>query len=314
MTGNILYFSFYFIIISLVMAGCSSPPPLPSQTGLEPDSKEVSISPTPTPASVFWTGGENIYRIGAGDVVKITVYDEPDISGTFQVTRDGMISWSWVGDVDVSGLSEAEITSRLKEILTENYIRQPRVDVTVKEYHSQVVYFFGNIRDPGISRLGENRSLLTNLLQAGGPKVWGEGMIGILRTDRGTGEQKQIIVGLQSLLRGEKDILLKNEDIITVSAPDAGEAFISENRVYVVGAVNGPGSFPWQDNMTALDALMRAGGLSEYASGNSARLVRGKGDQKKEYRIEFDEILDGDRDKNINLLPGDLIILSESWL
>jgi polysaccharide export outer membrane protein len=307
-------FYYIFCLVSLIIAGCSGSLPVVHQNGVEPDSEEESSSPTPTPASVFWTGGENIYRIGPGDVLKIAVYGEPDISGTFQVTRDGMVSWSWVGDVDVSGLSEVEITARLKEILTKNYIRQPRVDVTVKEYHSQVVYFFGNIREPGISRLGENRSLLTNLLQAGGPKVWGEGMIGILRTDRGTGEQKQIIVGLQSLLRGEKDILLKNEDIITVSAPDAGEAFISENRVYVVGAVNGPGSFSWQDNMTALDALMKAGGLAEYASGNNARLVRGKGDQKKEYRIEFDEILDGDRDKNINLLPGDLIILPESWL
>lgn len=312
MTKNVLYLSFY--IFGLIIAGCSSPLPVAHQPGDEPASKEGSPAPSPTPASVFWTVGENIYRLGPGDVLKIKVYGEPDISGIFQVTRDGMISWSWVGDVDVSGLSEAEITDRLKEILTRDFIRRPRVDVAVKEYHSQVVYFFGNIRAPGISRLGENRSLLTNLLQAGGPKVWGDGMIGILRTDRGTGEQKQIMVGLNSLLKGEKDILLKNEDIITVSVPEAGDAFVSENRVYVVGAVNGPGSFTWQDNMTALDALMRASGLAEYASGNNARLVRGKGDQKKEYRIEFEEILDGDRDKNINLLPGDLIIVPESWL
>ena len=297
------------------MAGCSSSIPVASRVDvIETDLEESGIVTSPTPAAVFWKGGENIYHIGPGDVLKITVYGEDDISGLFRVSQDGMISWSWVGDVEVSGLAETEITEKLRGILTGELIRRPRIEVSVYEYHSQVVYFFGNIKAPGITRLGEKRSLLNNLLHAGGPKVWGDGLITILRMDSRTGEQKNLVVRIQSLLKGEEDILLENEDIITVSAPEAGETFISENRVYIVGAVNAPGSFIWQDNMTVLDALMQAGGLAEYASGNSARLVRGKGETKKEYRIEFEEILDGDRDKNVVLIPGDLIIVPESWL
>jgi len=307
--------SYSLAVICLIMAGCSDSLPVARRvnTGFEASGEE-SFSPVPTPATVFWQGGENIYRIGPGDILKITVYGEDDISGFFRVSGDGIISWSWVGDVEVSGLSDTEITSKLKEILTRDFIRMPRVEVSVHEYHSQVVYFFGNIRAPGITRLGEKRSLLNYLLQAGGPKVWGDGLITILRTDSRTKEQQRMQVRIQSLLRGEEDILLENGDIITVSAPEAGEAFISENRVYIVGAVNAPGSFIYQDNMTALDALMQAGGLAEYASGNSARLIRGRGELKKEYRVELEEILDGDGDKNVVLIPGDLIVVPESWL
>lgn len=310
-----IFLIYSFTICALIMAGCSSSLPVAQRVDVgEADTGESPIVTSPTPAALPWRGGENIYHIGPGDILKVTVYGEDDISGLFRVSLEGIISWSWVGDVEVSGLSESEITEKLKGILTREFIRRPRVEVSVQEYHSQVVYFFGNIRAPGISRLGEKRSLLNNLLHAGGPKVWGDGMISILRTDSRTGEQKQLQVRLQSLLKGEEDILLNNGDIITVSAPEAGEAFISENRVYIVGAVNGPGSFIWSDNMTVLDVLMKSGGLAEYASGNSARLVRGKGEEKKEYRIEFDEILDGDREKNVIVIPGDLIIVPESWL
>ncbi len=300
----------------LVFSGCSQLPHAPDST----DWTEMTGQPEggapspPSDARVFWKGGENIYRVGPGDILKITVYGEPDISGHFKISREGTISWSWVGEIEVAGLSAAEIGENLKKILVRDYIRQPRIETEVAEYRSQIVYFFGNVNSPGISRLGEKRSLLTNLLQAGGPRVWGDGTIGILRTDAETGEQRQIMVSLKSLLRGEEDILLKNKDIITVSAPDAKEAFISGNRVYIVGAVNNPGSFPWQDNMTALDALMRGGGLSDYAAGNRSRVVRGQGEKKKEYRVEFEEILEGEKDKNINLLPGDLIIVPESWI
>ncbi len=301
-------------IFCLMITGCAGPEAMvPPEEG-EATPVSGTAMPTPTPAAGFWSGENNVYRLGPGDILKITVYGEPDISGLFRVSHEGTISWSWVGDIKVSGLTETEILDRLKEILTRDYIRQPRVDLTVAEYHSQVVYFFGNVSNPGIRRLGENRSLLTNFLQAGGPKLWGDGVIGILRSDAVTKKQEQITVNLQSLLRGGDDLFLQDEDIITVSVPETAGTFTSENRVYVVGAVTAPGSFHWNENMTALDALMDAGGLADYASGNRARLVRGKGEQQKEIEIEYDDILDGERDKNINLLPGDLIIVPESWI
>ncbi len=295
----------------LAAAGCSGPEiaPLPDPAGIPGEDAGPQLSPTPP----SWFGGENVYRVGPGDVLKVTIYGEADLSGLFRISPEGTISWSWVGEVRVGGRTETEILEELRGILTRDYIRQPRVDLSIAEYQSQVVYFFGNVRHPGIRRLGENRSLLANFLQTGGPKVWGDSQIGILRTQPGGGAQDQISIAIQSLMGGEKDILLQDQDIITVSAPEAASAFTGEDRVYVLGAVNGPGSFRWVERMTALDALLEAGGLADYASGNRARLVRGQGEEKRESRVLLRDILDGQREKNVNLLPGDLLIVPESW-
>ncbi len=299
--------------VLLLLSGCAAPKvETPRET---PDPVPAAASPAPEVASTpqTWFGGENVYRVGVGDVLKITVYGEPDLSGNFRISPEGTISWSWVGDVRVAGRTETEILEGLKGILTRDYIRRPRVDLTVAEYQSQVVYFFGNVRNPGIRRLGDNRSLLANFLQTGGPRIWGESMIGILRTDPDSKTQDQISISLQSLLSGERDILLQDQDIITVSVSETASSFAGDNRVYVLGAVMTPGAFSWVEGMTALDALLAAGGLSEYASGNKVRLVRGQGDEKTETRVFLKDVLEGERNKNISLLPGDLLIVPESW-
>lgn len=295
-----------FLLLAPLAAGCASPPPPPSQSSAGP-----SASPETGAAPITGSGAEDIYRIGSGDILKIEVYDEPDISGNFRVAPEGTISWSWVGKVKVGGESIVQINQRLEGILKENYIRRPRIEARVAEYHSQVVYFFGNVANPGVARLGENKSLLQNLLLTGGPRIWGDSRITILKNREG--ESRKFQVSLQALLRGERDILLGNRDIVTVAAVETGGSLISENHVYVIGAVSSPISIPWRENMTALDALMEAHGLAENASGNRARLVRGQGEDKKEYRLKLDDILDGDKDKNILLLPGDQIIVPESF-
>lgn len=297
----------------IAAAGCAGPETeLPAESvPLEGEEAIVAFSPGPTPPP--WFGGENVYRVGSGDVLKVTVYGEPDLTGLFRISPEGTISWSWVGDVRVARMTETEILEELKGILIRDYIRRPRVDLTIAEYQSQVVYFFGNVRNPGIRRLGDNRSLLASFLQTGGPKVWGESMIGILRSYPDKEAQDQISVSLQALLSGERDILLQDQDIITVSAPEGVAAFTGEDRVYVLGAVNSPGSFRWTEQMTALDALLEAGGLAEYASGNRTRLVRGQGEEKTETRVLLKDILGGEREKNVNLLPGDQLIVPESW-
>ena len=294
----------------LAVAACAGPgielPPEVPVVG-----EEADRDPAPVPPA--WFGGESIYRVGVGDVLKVTVYGEPDLSGQFRISPEGTIAWSWVGDVPVAGRSETEILDKLRAILTRDYIRRPRVDLSIAEYHSQVVYFFGNVRNPGIRRLGDNRSLLANFLQTGGPRIWGESEIGILRSQPGSDRQDQITVSLQALLGGEQDIFLQDQDIVTVSAPDGAGAFTGEERVYVLGAVNSPGSFRWVERMTALDALLAAGGLDEHASGNRARLVRGEGEEKTETRVFLRDIVGGQREKNFGLLPGDLLIVPESW-
>jgi polysaccharide export outer membrane protein len=86
-------------------------------------------------------------------------------------------------------------------------------------------------------------------------------------------------------------------------------------QIRIVGATEKPASIPYRANMTVLDAMIAVGGLSEFAAGNKARLVRfdkGSGKQK-EYQLRLGDLLrKGDSKANVMLSPGDVIIIPES--
>lgn len=86
-------------------------------------------------------------------------------------------------------------------------------------------------------------------------------------------------------------------------------------QVRVVGATEKPASLPYRANMTLLDAMIAVGGLSEYAAGNRAKLIRFDKDtgKQKEYSIRLGDLLKkGDSRANVMLMPGDVIIIPES--
>lgn len=86
-------------------------------------------------------------------------------------------------------------------------------------------------------------------------------------------------------------------------------------QIRVVGATEKPASLPYRANMTLLDVMIAVGGLSEYAAGNRARLVRYDRDtgRQREYNLRIGDLLKrGDSRANVRLAPGDVIIIPES--
>jgi polysaccharide export outer membrane protein len=86
-------------------------------------------------------------------------------------------------------------------------------------------------------------------------------------------------------------------------------------QVRVVGATEKPASLPYRANMTLLDAMIAVGGLSEYASGNRAKLIRfdKQSGKQKEFAVRLGDLLKkGDSSANVMLMPGDVIIIPES--
>ncbi|MFC0204816.1 XrtA/PEP-CTERM system exopolysaccharide export protein [Novosphingobium soli] len=86
-------------------------------------------------------------------------------------------------------------------------------------------------------------------------------------------------------------------------------------QIRIVGATEKPASIPYRANMTVLDAMIAVGGLSEYAAGNSARLIRfdKASGQQKEYNLRLGDLLKkGESKANVMLSPGDVIIIPES--
>jgi polysaccharide export outer membrane protein len=85
-------------------------------------------------------------------------------------------------------------------------------------------------------------------------------------------------------------------------------------QVRIVGEAAQPQAIPYRANMTALDVLIQAGGLTEFADGNNTTLVRMEEGTSKEYRVRLDDLLeDGDISANLPMLPGDILIVPETF-
>ena len=90
---------------------------------------------------------EGVYRLGAGDLVSISVYDELDLSLELRIGLSGNISYPLLGDVKVAGLSPKELEVRLVEKLKGPYLIDPSVNVTIMEYRP--FYVTGEVEKPG---------------------------------------------------------------------------------------------------------------------------------------------------------------------
>ncbi len=85
-------------------------------------------------------------------------------------------------------------------------------------------------------------------------------------------------------------------------------------QVRVVGAATEPKALPYRDEMTLLDVMIAVGGLTEFADGNKARLVRTVGDRTETAVVRLDDLLrDGDISANVPVAPGDVLIIPEAW-
>jgi polysaccharide export outer membrane protein len=87
-----------------------------------------------------------------------------------------------------------------------------------------------------------------------------------------------------------------------------------DQQVRVLGQAQKPIALPYQSGMTVLDVMVAVGGLTEFAAGNKAVLIRGKGEDRQSYRLRLDNLLrKGDISANVPVLPGDVILIPESF-
>jgi len=112
-------------------------------------------------------------------------------------------------------------------------------------------------------------------------------------------------------LEARLSMFVKNPKV-TVSVTD----FIGRytEQVRVVGQAAQPQSIPYRDGMTLLDVIIAVGGLTEFAAGNKATIVRNINGKTTQYRVRLDDLIrDGDISANTRMMPGDVLIIPESW-
>lgn len=111
------------------------------------------------------------YLIGIGDVLEVSVWNEPEISKIVFVRLDGKISLPLVGDVKALGASP-ELLSRRVSTAISKFVADPSVTVTLKESHSRIYYVVGQIVQPGEYALNTPVSILQAIARAGGFAEW----------------------------------------------------------------------------------------------------------------------------------------------
>jgi len=162
------------------------------------------------------------YRIGPGDTLKISVFQNDELSATLPVRPDGKISSPLVEDMVAVGKTPTQLARDIEKSLSE-YIKAPKVSV-----------------------------------------------------------------------------------VVTI-------ALSVYSQVKIIGQVKTPESLPFHDGMTVLDAVLAAGGLSQFAAGNRARLIRQDQGKETEIKIRLDDLMNkGDTKQNLALMPGDILVVPET--
>jgi polysaccharide export outer membrane protein len=160
------------------------------------------------------------YKVDTGDVLLITVYEQPDLTAKVMVSANGDITFPLLGTVNVKGLSIDEIQRKLTTLLQKDYLVEPQVNVFIEKYTPKKVFVMGFVNKPGEYELFKDRptTVLEAITMAGGFRE-GAAPNGtkIIRVE--DGEEVTIPVKVTDITKkGEKDkdIPVKPGDIIVV--------------------------------------------------------------------------------------------------
>ncbi len=246
------------------------------------------------------------YVVGPQDVLRIAVFEEPQLTGSYRVDTDGSFTYPFIGLVPAAGQTLRGIEEMLTKRLAEGWVKRPQVSVEVEQFRARNIFIVGEVKSPGKYPLsGAQTTLLEALAQAGylGPSSGTEVLVlkpgagptdGPLTVDAATATVR---ISLAELQEGRPSANIQVREGDTIFVPRA-------EKFYVSGYVRSPGAYTYERGMTLLQALTLAGGVSDKGSlrGIKAqRLVKG---QKKEVSLKVTDPIQ----------PGDTILVRQRML
>ena len=229
------------------------------------------------------------YVIGPRDILRIEVFNQPDLSGHYTVEIDGSLSFPLVGRLVAAQQTVRSFEEQLLESLSPGYFKNPRVSVAVAEYKSRQVFIIGAVRQPGAYPLAGSMSVIELLALAGGRTQFGSGEALALRGGpEATGPVLPTESDGASKLRLDLEALEDGDLSQNVSLRHGDTIFVLQTEVvYVFGEVRNPGQYPIRSGMTVLQALALAGGATEFAALNRIRIVRSVDGEQKERHVQL---------------------------
>jgi polysaccharide export outer membrane protein len=256
----------------------------PARTLVRPKSIKTVLPAAVKTSSPRTTLSSERYRIGPGDVLEVRLYKLPELSReALRVEESGTIRMPLI-EQDIQAVCRTE--NELAKDIASRYLplmRNPQVDVFIKEYHSRPVAVIGAVNTPGRFQLQRRIRLLDLLSFAGGPAERAGGNIQVVHSStypsceasqvaRNSSDALGIsIFKLRDTLtgNGRSNPFVRPGDVITV---------LEVEQIYVLGNVMRPSSFPLRERITLSQAIAMAGGTLPDSQSDRVRILRQKAD------------------------------------
>ncbi|MEP7337850.1 MAG: polysaccharide biosynthesis/export family protein [Acidobacteriota bacterium] len=342
MIRRIEEFSLFSLLIGLILVGPviaqqpapSAVPPIAKQpAAIQPIASQPitgqDATKTPAQQSTLQTippatgTDDQAYRIGPGDLIDIRVFGRPELTREARVDSYGRIRLPFIEEMQAGCLTETQLATAITERY-KKYLRDPQVDVLIKDYRSQPVAVIGAVAHPGRFQLQRRVRLLELVTFAGGPSNQAGSTIRVIHSadheyctgavkEQATQQADTAEVGasdatLQFSAINLRDLLAGNPNANPYIQPGDIISIPEADQFFVTGSVVKPGAYALNNKMTLTQAIGMAGGINMEGAKNRIRLVRPVPgtEQRKETIYNIDDILKR-KTADIALMPNDII-------
>jgi polysaccharide export outer membrane protein len=288
------------LAVTLAFAGAATGAPAGRVATLTPVAAPTSSTlpqnsfpAAPLPAGQSAVGLE---QLGMGDLVRVTVFRNPEPTTEAKVTERGTILFPMIGEVVVAGLSPSQAGQRIADKLKQGrYVVNPEVTVALAQVNSRQVSVLGNVNKPGRYPLDSMSVKLTDFLAvAGGVATPGSDLVTIVSTKDGKTTKRD--VDLAAMFRSgdlSGNVELAPGDTLYVhKAP----------MVYVYGEVQKGGAYRVEPHMTVMQAIALGGGVTPRGTQRGIKITRRDGERVREMDARLTDAVQ----------PDDVIFVRES--
>ena len=160
------------------------------------------------------------YTLGIDDVVQINILQPEELSTAVTVAPDGSISFPYIGNVRVKGLTLTQTQEEIQTRLADGYMKYPLISVALKASRSRKFFVYGEVIKPGTYPIEENVTVLRAISMAGGFTKYGSSnRVKVLRVKKDEPGYEIMKINMKAVMDGklEEDIILQTEDIVVVS-------------------------------------------------------------------------------------------------
>ncbi len=236
------------------------------------------------------------YVLGPGDVLKITVYNNPDLTLETRVTENGTISFPLLGEVKLAGMTAPAAEAKLAELLESGrFLKQPQINILVTQFQSKMISVLGSVYKPGRYPLERATNLTDVLALVGGVTPDGSDLITVITS---SGKSEYDLHSIVDKADGSQNIPLVGGEIIYVHARD----------ISVMGQVNRPGKYSVVGGVrTVADFLGVAGGINP-AGSDMVTVTTFRDGKLNRFEVDIDSLFrTGNNSENIELESGDTV-------